>query len=114
MPELRQPSPGRARRAVQYTAEQRARVVELALNDPEALDLPFRSWILTRLQDYANEVLEIPMTSAYIGRLLRDAGLRWHQDNSALGQQVNPAFNDLRGVGWSEADLAALPARDDE
>ena len=87
----------RGGRPARYTAEQVGRLVELALADPDALDLPFGCWTLDRLQHYANEVLGIPIKRARIGELLLKEGLRWRAQESWFGERVDPAFAEKRG-----------------
>jgi transposase len=88
------------RRPARCTPELLSRVLELAVSDPADLDLPFTSWTLERLRDYANEVLEIPVSSARIGRLLRDEGLRWEKVEN--------------GFGWSAPSTLGRTGRVDE
>jgi transposase len=88
---------GRAGRPARYSAEQVERIVEVALSDPDALDLPFGCWTLERLQDYANAVLGIPMRRARIAQVLLKEGLRWCQQESWFGQRVDPQFAEKRG-----------------
>jgi transposase len=87
----------RAGRPPRYTAEQVGQVIELALTDPDALDLPFGCWTLDRLQYYANEVLAIPIKRARIGQLLLAEGLRWRSQETWFGERVDPAFAEKRG-----------------
>jgi transposase len=96
----------RAGRPARYTAEQVGRLVELALSDPDALDLPFGCWTLDRLQDYANAALGIPIKRARIGELLLKEGLRWRAQEAWFGQRVDPEFAEKRGP-WS----ACTPSR---
>jgi transposase len=88
------PRAGRPRR---YTAEQVGQVIELALTDPDTLDLPFGCWTLDRLQYYANEVLGIPIKRARIGQVLLAEGLRWRSQETWFGERVDPAFAEKRG-----------------
>jgi transposase len=99
----------RAGRPARYSAEQIGRVVELALSDPDALDLPFGCWTLDRLQEYANGVLGIPMRRARIGQLLLKEGLRWRQQESWFGQRLDPEFAEKRGP-WSASTPSLQPA----
>jgi len=87
----------RGGRPARYTAGQVGRVVELALSDPDALDLPFGCWTLDRLQRYANEVLGIPIRRARIAEVLAREGLRWRAQESWFGQRVDPDFAEKRG-----------------
>jgi transposase len=53
-----------------YTDEQRAEVIAVALCDPQALDLPFASWTLDRLQVYLNEAKQIAIKRSRIDEML--------------------------------------------
>jgi transposase len=101
----------RGGRPARYSAEQVGRVVELALADPDALDLPFGCWTLGRLQDYANGVLGIPIKRARIGELLLKEGLRWRQQESWFGQRVDPDFAEKRGPSSASTPIRRPPAR---
>ncbi len=87
----------RAGRPARYRAEQEGRIVELALSDPDALDLPFGCWTLDRLRQYAHEVLGIPISRARIAEVLAREGLRWRTQESWFGQRVDPEFAEKRG-----------------
>ena len=82
----------RAGRPPRYTPEQVGQVIELALTDPDALDLPFGCWTPDRLQYYANEVLGIPIKRARIGQVLQAEGLRWRTHETWFGERVDPEF----------------------
>jgi transposase len=82
----------RAGRPPRYSTEQVGQIIELALTDPDTLDLPFGSWTLDRLQYYANEVLEIPIKRARIGEVLLAEGLRWRSQETWFGERVDPEF----------------------
>ena len=87
----------RAGRPPTYSAEQVGRIVQAALSDPDELDLPFGSWTLDRLHDYAVGTLGIPMSRARIGEVLLKEGLRWRAQESWFGERVDPAFAEKRG-----------------
>ena len=91
----------RAGRPPRYSGEQVGQVIELALTDPDTLDLPFGCWTLDRLQYYANEVLHIPIKRARIGQLLLAEGLRWRSQETWFGERVDPAFAEKRGPSSS-------------
>jgi transposase len=96
----------RAGRPARYSAEQIGRIVELALTDPDTLDLPFGCWTLDRLQYYANEVLGIPIKRARIGEVLLAEGLRWRSQETWFGERVDPEFAEKRGPSY-----ASIPSR---
>ncbi len=87
----------RSGRPPRYSAEQVGQILELALIDPDTLDLPFGSWPLDRLQYYANEVLGIAIKRARIGEVLLAEGLRWRSQESWFGERVDPEFAEKRG-----------------
>ena len=91
----------RAGRPPRYSTEQVGQVIELALTDPDSLDLPCGCWTLDRLQYYANEVLGIPIKRARIGQLLLAEGLRWRSHETWFGERVDPAFAEKRGPSSS-------------
>src|SRR5919199_979928 len=112
----------RGGRPHQYTPEQVGQVIELALTDPDTLDLPFGCWTLDRLQYYANEVLGIPIKRARIGEVLLAEGLRWRSQETWFGERVDPAFAEKRGpssastpsrrpAAWSSASTSWGPKR---
>ena len=98
----------RAGRPPQYTTEQIGQLIELALTDPDTLDLPFGCWTLDRLQYYANEVLGIPIKRARIGQVLLAEGLRWRSQETWFGERVDPAFAEKRGP--SSGSIRSHPA----
>jgi transposase len=87
----------RAGRPARYRAEQVGRVIELALSDPDTLDLPFGCWTLDRLRQYAHEVLGIPISRARIAEVLAREGLRWRTQETWFGERVDPEFAEKRG-----------------
>jgi transposase len=97
----------RAGRPRQYSAEQVGHLIELALTDPDSLDLPFGCWTLDRLQYYANDVLGIPIKRARIGEVLLAEGLRWRSQETWFGERVDPAFAEKRGP--SSASIRSRP-----
>ena len=112
----------RSGRPARYSAEQIGQIVELALTDPDMLDLPFGCWTLDRLQYYANEVLGIPIKRARIGEVLLAEGLRWRSQETWFGERVAPEFADKRGpssasipsrrpAAWSSASTSWGPKR---
>jgi transposase len=90
----------RAGRPPTYSAEEVGRIVQAALSDPDALDLPFGSWTLDRLHDYAAGTLGIPMGRARIGEVLLKEGLRWRAQETWFGERVDPAFAEKRGPSF--------------
>jgi hypothetical protein len=67
------------------------------LSDPRALELPFTSWTLDRLQASRQKVKRLPLKRSRIDALLLAEGLRWRQQETWCGKQVDPAFAETRG-----------------
>jgi transposase len=91
----------RSGRPARYSAAPVGQLIELALTDPDTLDLPFGCWTLDRLQYYANEVLGIPIKRARIGEVLLAEGLRWRSQETWFGERVDPQFAEKRGPSSS-------------
>lgn len=81
----------------EYSAEQRAEVVQAALTRPSELGQPFAHWTFTRLADYMHEVKHIPISRTRIAEILAKEGLRWHHDESWYGERLDPEFTKKRG-----------------
>src|SRR4051812_40508396 len=76
-----------------YPAEQVAVVIATALARPADLGLPFASWTLDRLAAHLGEAKGIAMRRrSRIGEILQREGLRWRQEETRLGQRVDPDF----------------------
>jgi transposase len=88
----------RAGRPATYTPEQVAEVIATALTNPQALNLPFGSWTLDRLEAYLNEQKGIPIKRSRIDEILIAEGLRWRQQETWFGERVDPAFAEKRGA----------------
>lgn len=89
-----EPRPGRP---ATYTAEQVGEVIATALTNPAALELPFATWTLDRLEAYLNEEKGIPIKRSRIDDLLRAEGLRRRKQESWFSERVDPAFAEKRG-----------------
>ena len=87
----------RAGRPATYSAEEVSEVVAASLTDPQSLGLPFASWTLDRLEAYLNEAKGIGIKRSRINDLLLREGLRWRQQESWFGEQVDPDFAAKRG-----------------
>jgi transposase len=88
----------RAGRPATYTPEQVAEVIATALTNPQALNLPFGSWTLDRLEAYLNEQKGIPIKRSRIDEILIAEGLRWRQQETWFGERVDPGFAEKRGA----------------
>ena len=87
----------RAGRPPTYTADQVGVVIEVALTNPQTLDLPFASWTLDRLAAYLQEQRGIPIKRTRIDEILVAEGLRWRTQETWFGERVDPAFAEKRG-----------------
>ena len=87
----------RAGRPVIYPPEQIAVVIQTALTKPEALDQPFASWTLDRLETYLNEVKGIPIKRSRISEIFLAEGLGWRHEESWFGERVDADFAQKRG-----------------
>lgn len=90
----------RSGRPPTYTAEERSAVVTAALSRPAELDLPFASWTLDRLAAHLNE-RGIGMKRSRISEVLLAEGLKWRQEETWFGAQVDPEFTRKRGPSSS-------------
>jgi transposase len=87
----------RSGRPATYTPEQVAEVIATALTDPQALDRPFASWTLDRLEAYLNEQRGLAIKRSRIDEILQAEGLRWRQQEKWFGARVDPDFAAKRG-----------------
>ena len=87
----------RSGRPPTYTPEEMAAVIEAAQALPSELGLPFSSWTLDRLVAYVNEVKGIPIRRSRVSEVFRREGLRWRQEETWLGERVDPDFARIRG-----------------
>ena len=88
------PRPGRP---VEYSEQERGKIIAVARTDPEALDLPFGYWSLDRLVEYVNVKLGIPIGRSQLRRVLRAEGLRWYQEKTYFTERPDPQFAEKRG-----------------
>ena len=88
----------RAGRPATDTPAQVAEVLVTALTNPQALNLPFGSWTLDRLETYLNEQKGIPIKRSRIEAILIAEGLRWRQQETWFGERLAPAFAEQRGA----------------
>jgi transposase len=87
----------RSGRPVTYTGDVVALVIASALTDPQKLGLPFACWTLDRLERYLNEQRSIPIKRSRIDDILLSEGLRWRQQETWVGEKVDPDFAKKRG-----------------
>jgi transposase len=94
----------RSGRPTTYPPEEVSEVVAAALTHPQALDLPFGSWTLDRLEVYLNEVKGIRIKRSRIDELLLAEGLRWRTQETWFGERA--------GVAKSSTAAGQLPSQD--
>jgi transposase len=80
-----------------YTAENKARVIEIARTRPSELGLPYGSWTFERLATYLHEQLGLHMKKTRIFEILQDEGLKWRKQESWFGERLDPDFVRKRG-----------------
>lgn len=80
-----------------YTAENKARVLQVARTRPGELGLPYGSWTFERLAAYVREQLGIPMKKTRIFEILQEEGLRWRKQETWFGARLDPEFVQKRG-----------------
>lgn len=78
------------------SAEEKSTVIRTALTRPGDLDLPFACWTLDRLVAYLSEQ-GIGMRRSRISEILLDEGLKWRQEETWVGERVDPDFAAKRG-----------------
>ena len=87
----------RSGRPATYSPEQVAEVIATALTAPQALQRPYASWTLDRLEAYLNENRGLTIKRSRIDELLLAEGLRWRQQEKWFGERVDPEFAKKRG-----------------
>lgn len=80
-----------------FSAEQKAKVLEVALTDPKSLEAGFTCWTFERLAVYVQERLGIPMKKTRIFEILHEEGLRWRHQETWFGERLDPEFAKKRG-----------------
>ena len=84
-------------RPATYSPDVVAVVIATALTSPRQLGLPFASWTLDRLAAYLLEHKGIAMRRSRMDEILLKEGLRWRQQETWFGKQVDPEFAEKRG-----------------
>ena len=79
-----------------YTAEERSALIAAALSRSAELGRPFASWTLDRLVAYLGEK-GIGMKRSRVSEVLLAEGLKWRQEETWFGAQVDPEFARKRG-----------------
>ena len=80
-----------------YSAEDKARVLEIARKRPSELGLPYGSWTFERLASYVKEQLGIAMKKTRIFEILQEEGLQWRKQETWFGERLDPEFAQKRG-----------------
>lgn len=87
----------RSGRPLQYDEQQRGQLVVTAKTKPETLGLAFGHWTLDRLVEYANTVLNIPISRSQLAEVLTQEGLKWYQEKTYFSDSPDPQFVEKRG-----------------
>lgn len=102
----------RSGRPATYSPEERAEVVAAALHRPQALNLPFGCWSLTRLTAYLHEHKHIAIQRSRVGEILLEEGLRWRKQETWFGsERVDPDFAQKKGDPRTALHRAAVKRR---
>lgn len=90
----------RAGRPVTHTEKVRSRLVDLALQKPRSLDLPFELWTLTRLQKEYEKRYDLLLGTSTIWKWLNAEGLEWKRQQSWFhdADKHDPEFVEKRGA----------------
>jgi transposase len=89
----------RAGRPATHTEAVRSRVIDLALQKPRSLNLPFGLWTLTRLQEEYEERYGLFLGTSTIWKWLKAEGLDWKRQQSWFhdADKHDPEFVEKRG-----------------
>ena len=71
--------------------------IATSLTKPQDLGRPFAGWTLDRLQAYLSAVKGIAMKRTRMDELWLAEGVRWRQQDTWLGERVDPACAEQRG-----------------
>jgi transposase len=87
----------RSGRPLHYHEQQRGELVVTAKTKPETLGLAFGHWTLDRLVEYANTVVNLPISRSQLAEVLTQAGLKWYQEKTYFSESPDPQFVEKRG-----------------
>jgi transposase len=87
----------RSGRPLHYNEQQRGQLVVTAKTKLETLGLAFGHWTLDRLVEYANTVLNIPVSRSQLADVLTQEGLKWYQEKTYFSESPDPQFVEKRG-----------------
>jgi transposase len=89
----------RSGKPITHTEEVKSRVIDLALQKPRSLGLPFQLWTLTRLQSEYEERYGLHLAPSTIWNWMQAEGLDWKRQQSwfADPDKHDPEFVEKRG-----------------
>ena len=87
----------RSGRPTTYTEEERGKMIVAARTHPQKVGRAYSHWTLSRLVEYVNRELGIPISRAQLARVLEDEGLRWYQEQTYFTERPDPQFVEKRG-----------------
>jgi transposase len=87
----------RSGRPTTYTEEERGQMIAAARTHPQKAGRPYSHWTLSRLVEYVNQELNIPISRAQLARILEEEGLRWYQEQTYFTERPDPQFVEKRG-----------------
>lgn len=89
----------RAGRPVTHAEEVRSQVIDLALQKPAALDLPFQLWTVSRLQTAYAERYGVHLATSTLWEWMKAEGLDWKRQQSWFqeAEKHDPEFVEKRG-----------------
>ena len=89
----------RSGKPVTHPEEVRSRVIDLALQKPRSLGLPFELWTLTRLQSEYEERYGLRLGTSTIWKWMQAEGLDWKRQQSWFQDpdKHDPEFVEKRG-----------------
>lgn len=87
----------RSGRPTTYTEAERGQMIAAARTHPQKAGRPYSHWTLSRLVEYVNKELSIPISRAQLARVLEEEGLRWYQEQTYFTERPDPQFVEKRG-----------------
>lgn len=87
----------RSGRPTTYTEEERGQMIAAARTHPQKAGRAYSHWTLSRLVEYVNQEIGIPISRAQLARVLEEEGLRWYQEQTYFTERPDPQFVEKRG-----------------
>ena len=87
----------RSGRPTTYSEAERGKMIAAARTHPQKAGRPYSHWTLSRLVEYVNRELDIPISRAQLARVLEEEGLRWYQEQTYFTERPDPQFVEKRG-----------------